>query len=467
MAIPGARSKNARMAAALVALLGVSSCRKAEPLPGELEFWESDVIAQNDLEIDPGKSRIRLRDGIWEADFRDVPLWNLPLDGPGSQIEKRFPDRIRLDGAHLCGKLERRVVRWLDTASPGWREVQACQPDQLEKSVRRRLGKQIRDLEFARDSLGRTVGASLRCREQSDQELRVGVLRILPQLRRLEMEDCRLATATDSTGAMSQVQGGFEGMVLRTLVLRKVKAPFLDLSGLRPLDTLRVEQGDATALKVPKGCPREFVACREKVSKEHRSIRLVGSSVCDPVQVKPLEQEGAVFEARQCRDVPAGLVERAEALQREVERIRSRKTPIKLHPRSEVGKAFQSMFQLGTAPTWSFQRLGEVNCFRYYGGVSTTVEGGEHWIRDPWWGLLVFDRFDAVGLSWMAGGVDRKMVASMFGEPYLETKNLEIRVNGAEPVGVFQYGDHDELIALGLPSGCSWISWLEDATTRR
>lgn len=440
------------------------SCKGKDRPPESLDAWDLEVATLNGLEIEPGMSHLSLEDGRWVADFRDLPLWNLPIDGGSVQIGKEFPYRARVDGAHLCGKLDRRVERWLDTAAPGWKKVQKCDAKDLEKSLRNWAGRKsgVEDLEFSKDSAGRITGAKVVCRAKAENELAVGRLQILPDLRSLELEDCWLATPSDSSGATSMVQDGFAGMRLRTLRLRRIQAPFLDLSDIRPLDTLEIVAGDATALEVARGCPREIPACRDKVSKDRRAIRLVQSRVCDPRQVRALQREGAVFEEQRCEEVPIRTLEQADSLVEEFYKLQERKAPFRLNRNFQVGSHFQEMFTPLTQRTWSIQRLGDVACARPYRFVSTTVYGGEGWVRDPWWGTIVTGGFERLGVPWIVAGADRKKVAEPFLRPFLESKSLEVRINGNGPAGVFQYDLDGKLATIGFPTGCFVNSWVDD-----
>lgn len=458
------RSEYLRLLCIGLGVLFVDSCKKPDPLPIGLEAWELDLESLNYLEMEPGKSRISLEDGKWVGDFRDLPLWSLPLDGGVVQITKEFPHRIRVDGAHLCGKLDRRVERWLDTAAPGWKQVQKCDAKDLEKTLRKWVGRKsgVKDLELSKDTAGRITGAKVVCRAKAENEFGVGRLQILPDLRSLELEECRLATMRDSSGATSMVQDGFAGMRLRSLRLRKIQAPFLDLSDIHPLDTLEIHEGDATALLVAEGCPREIPACRDKVSKDHRDIRLYQSKVCDPQQVRALVREGAVFEDQRCEGVPLATVERADSLVEEFHKFQKSKAPFRLNRNARVGEHFQKLFNPLAQPSWSFQRLGDVTCARADRFVSTSVYGGEDWVRNPWWGTIVMGGFERLGVPWVAYGMDRKKIAEAFHGPFLESKAMEVRINQDGPVGVFGYGAGGGLVVLGLPDGCFTNWWVSE-----
>ncbi|MBK9577318.1 MAG: hypothetical protein IPK50_05425 [Fibrobacterota bacterium] len=462
------RNEYLRLLCIGLGVFSVISCKNPDPLPMGLEAWELALESLNDLETEPGKSRISLEDGKWVADLRDLPLWSLPLDGGVVQISKEFPHRARVDGAHLCGKLDRRVERWLDTAAPGWKKVQKCDANDLEKSLRKWEGRKsgVKDLEFSKDTAGRITGAKVGCRKSMENELEVGRLQILPDLRSLELEDCRLATMQDSSGATSLVQGGFAGMKLRTLRLRRIQAPFLDLSDIHPLDTLEIQEGDATALLVANGCPREIPACRDKVSKDHRTIRLVQSKVCDPPQVRALQREGAVFEEQRCQDVPQAVIDQADSLAMELGKLARHRMRYRLQPQAQVSEAFAGMTKFEGHPTWSFQRFGDLNCVRPYRFVTSTVEGGRDWIDNPFWGRVHFGTFDSLRITGLVAGGDRQRVEGPWLPPFLQSDRFDVQNGENGPEAVFVYDKWDRFEAFVVPQGCSWTFWKDEVSKK-
>lgn len=419
-----------------------------------LSIWVAQALELNGL---TGADSLYLHHSgkAWVADFRGLPLWNLPEEEHVIQMGVDYPDSIRIEGLSLCKDISPAVTAWLDRTTPGWKSTQRCSgADQqviLDAWLKEMAGKLVLVKE-EKDAQGMVSRLHLVCKDAKSTFL-WGRLLPLRDLKSLELDNCLLGD--------DQL---LQHLPVNRLVLRGSRDEHLDVSLMKELDTLKVDGGTVSWLAISERCPIGRDSCPLEERLVPRDMRLSRIPMCDPELDSLLGSYGAVREFMRCQDFPREVALRAHSLEQELE---DALTNVSEHAPEPKAKPLPERLLKLVAPKrgalWNGVEPGMTSCCSLCGGYQR-VRAGREWIENPGIGTFYFGPEGMPSGRLPDFGTPYEEIRKALPVPFVENSRFLIWC-AKEPYRTLQLILHlDEsarLDAVWVPSGCWQEDWAE------
>ena len=439
-----------------------SASADSAKISDEMDAWMSEAAALNGLPDDTKKLWVR-SGKAWVADFGGMPLWTLPEAGHGSQIVTAYPDSIRLQENGLCAELPASLASWLDRVAPQWKSRQRCSPADVEARLNgwlKEVAGKITALSVGKDAQGRVTSLHLSCSD-SRTEFPVGRIFFLRNLQALRLDGCALAKRGADGSTYSGVQYLLSNLPVVSLVLHGVHARLLNLSDMKSLDTLVVEDGDQSWIEIPDRCPIGRESCPDEEHVVPRSIHFSKLPLCDAGEISSLESKGAVFSDAICSNYPVPTDADAESIHDQF--LEETGDTATFYPIEEYKKLPEKYLKFKKiAPLWTGAQHGEFSCVRGDDYLSEVKEIGDGWVSNQSRGTIFTQDDPGLPKSLPAFGTDMDAIESELPRMFTRTPHFFVWADGDDVQLILHFDDSKKLDAVWYPSGCWAQGWVDN-----